>query len=91
MGDERDLNEALARAARDHQVVCREDDHGFWHVACEVCVEDDPDHANFGRQKVWPAPYGEQMASRIAWDHLSKLGYVPNRLMTTRQGRPRYE
>ena len=88
-----DLNELLARRAAHHQVTCIEGPSGLWSVVCSVCVEDRPGHPNRGNQKTWQAPYGEEMAARIALDHLSVLGYVPRRLAVPAEGkgRNRYE
>ena len=44
-------------------------------------------HPNWGNKQTWSAPFGEEHAARIALDHLSRLGFVPNRLMTATQAR----
>ena len=44
-------------------------------------------HPNYGGDWTCPAPFGEEMATRIALDHLSKMGYVPQRLAGKGQGR----
>jgi hypothetical protein len=56
-----------------------------------VCREGNPNHPNYGNDKTWPAPFGEEMATRIALDHLDRMGYVAHRLAGQGQGRNRYE
>jgi hypothetical protein len=85
------LNDQLALLARHHRVDCVEDANHAWSVVCRVCVEDNPRHPNRGGSKTWPAPFGEEMATRIALDHLANMGYVPRRLARQGQGRNRYE
>lgn len=76
------LNSLLARKARHHQMVCYEGPDHLWAVECQVCTEKREGHPNYLGKRTWPAPYGEEMAARIALDHLSGLGFVPNRLAT---------
>jgi hypothetical protein len=87
------LNEQLARASTHHQVRCIEGPSNLWAVECQVCIEQRRSHFNWGGKKTWPAPFGEEQATRIALDHLSKLGFVPQRLAVpgTNKGRNRYE
>lgn len=85
------LNELLARAAPHHRVECVEDENGNWSVVCRVCTETRDIHPNYGGPWTRPAPFGEEMATRIAFDHLSRMGYVPQRLAGHGQGRSRYE
>jgi len=85
------LNEQIARATRHHRVDCVEEAVGVWVVVCRVCTEARPDHPNRGGEWTRPAPFGEEHAARIALDHLSRLGYVPQRLAGMGQGRNRYE
>jgi hypothetical protein len=86
------LNEQLALLARHHRIDCVElDGENHWSVICRVCREGNPNHPNYGNDKTWPAPFGEEMATRIALDHLDRMGYVPRRLAGQGQGRNRYE
>jgi hypothetical protein len=85
------LNEMLAAATRHHRVDCVEDANHVWTVVCRVCTEERSNHPNRGHPRTWPAPFGEEMAARIALDHLARLGYVPRRLAGMGQGRNRYE
>ena len=81
------LNELLATLARHHRVDCVEDESRTWRVVCRVCKETNDLHPNYGGDKTWPAPFGEEMATRIALDHRDRMGYVAQRLAGRGQGR----
>ena len=81
------LNEQLARLVKHHRVDCVETSPGEWCVVCRVCTETRESHPNYGGEWTRPAPFGEEMATRIALDHLSRLGYVAQRLAGSGQGR----
>jgi hypothetical protein len=74
------LNEQLVRASQHHRVYCEEGPHRIWQVWCGECLEMDPRHPNRGNLWTRAAPGGEEQAIRMALDHLSKVGYVPQRL-----------
>lgn len=83
---ERDVNEMVARYTKEHRVDAIEGPNRIWCVVCYVCKELDPKHPNYGGDKTWPAPGGEEQAARIIIDHFSKLGYAP-RIHPTLDGR----